>query len=84
MVHGYAHMAFFIDAFSIADKQYLWGLVVNVEGVGHFIGYGPVAYKVEVIKINGIGRLVSFEPAFNKGAGGATGTVFEDKLGADG
>ncbi len=77
-------MALFIDAFPIADKQYLWGFVVNVEGVGHFIGYRPVAYKVEEIKINRIGWLISFEPAFNESAGGAAGTVLEDKLGAGG
>jgi hypothetical protein len=39
------------------------------ECVGHFIGDRPEAYQVEVIKVDGIGWLISFEPAFDEGAG---------------
>ena len=51
------------------------------ERIGNFIGDRPEAYQVEVVKVDGIGWLISFEPAFNEGAGRAAGTVFEDQLG---
>ena len=75
-------MTLVIDAFSVADEQYLGGFVVDVERIGHFFGNGPEAYQIEVIKVDGIGWLISFEPAFNEGTGRAAGTVLEDQLGA--
>lgn len=74
-------MAFVIDTFPVADEQYLGRFVMDHERVGDFIGYRPEAYQVEVVEVDGIGGLISFEPAFNEGAGGAAGTVFEDQLG---
>jgi len=74
-------MTLFIDAFSVADEQHLGGFVVDHERVGHFFGDRPEAYQIEVIEVDGIGGLISFEPAFNEGAGGAAGTVLEDQLG---
>jgi len=77
-------MAFLVDTFSVPDEQDLRGFVVNPEGIGYFIGYRPVADQVQVVKVNGVGWLISFQPAFDEGAGGAAGTVFEDKLRAVG
>jgi len=51
------------------------------ERIGHLIGYRPEIYQIEVIKVDGVGWLVSFEPVLNKGAGRAAGTVLEDHLG---
>lgn len=81
LIHINTHVAFVIDTFPVADKQYLGRFVMDHECVGHFIGYRPETYEVEVVKVDGIGWLISFEPAFNEGAGGAAGTVFEDQLG---
>jgi len=77
-------MAFLVDAFSVADEQNLWGFVVNPEGFGYLVGYRPVADEVEIVKVDGGRRLVSFQPAFDEGAGGAAGAVLEDELGAAG
>lgn len=80
LVHCDAHMAFLVDTFSVPDEQDLRGFVVDAEGVGYFIGYRPVADEVQVVKINGGGWLISFQPAFDEGAGGAAGTVLENEL----
>lgn len=75
-------MAFVIDALAIADQQYLGGLVVYLENIRYFIGYGPVADQIEVVEINGFWLIGSFEAAFYQGAGRATRTMLEDQLGA--
>ncbi len=66
-------MAFVIDTFSIPDEQDLGGFVMDTEGIGHFIGDGAEADKVEIIEVDGVGRLVALQPAFNQGAGGTAG-----------
>jgi hypothetical protein len=67
---------------AIADQQYLGGLVVYLENIGYFIGYRPIANEIEVVEINGFRLIGSFEASFYQGAGGATGTMLEDQLGA--
>jgi hypothetical protein len=81
VAHRNTQMAFVIDALAIADQQYLGGLVVYLENIGYFIGYGPVANEIEVVEINGFWLFGSFEAAFYQGAGGATRTVLKDQLG---
>ena len=84
VIHGDPHVAFVIDAFSVADEQYLGGFVLYEERFDDLVGDGPVADEVKVVEINGFRLTRSFQAAFYEGAGGATGTVFEDELGADG
>jgi hypothetical protein len=69
LVHINTHMTLIIHTFPVAYEQYLRRFVMDHERVGDFIGYRPEAYQVEVIKVDGIGWLVSFEPAFNEGTG---------------
>ena len=81
-VHGDPCVALLINAFSIADQQYLGRFMVDPEGFGDLIGDGTVAEQVQEIEIDGCGELRSFEPVLHQLTGGATGTMFEDHLGA--
>jgi hypothetical protein len=82
--HSDAHMAFVIDALAVADQEYLGGFMVDLEEVGDPVGDRPVIDQVEVVEIDGFRAFPSFQPAFDYGAGGATGTVFKDQLGTVG
>lgn len=53
-VHIDAQMVFCVNAFPIADHQYLGGFVVDAEGLGHFVGDRAVFQQVQVIKIKGL------------------------------
>jgi len=75
-------MAFLVDAFAVADEQYLGGFMPDVEGVGDLVGNGSVVDQVEVVEVDGVGGLITFEPVLDQGTCGATDTVFEDDLGA--
>lgn len=77
-------MAFVVDAFAVADQEDLGRFVTDLEDIGDLIGDGPVTEEVEEVEIDGMGLFGSFQAAFYDGAGGATGTVFEDHLGAGG
>lgn len=83
-VHGDPHMAFVVYAFPVADEQNLGAFVPYSEGVSYLVGNGAEAYEVKIVEINGIGWLVSFEPAFHEGACRAAGTVLKDQLRAVG
>jgi hypothetical protein len=82
--HGDAHMAFVIDAFTVADQEDLGGFMVDLEEIGDLVGNRAVADQVEIVEIDRFGLFTSFQPAFDYGAGGATGTVFKDQLGTVG
>jgi len=56
-------MAFVIYAFSVEDQQDLGRFVSDAEISCDLIGYGPVVYQVEVVKIDGIRDPGSFQPA---------------------
>jgi len=78
LIHRDSHMTFFIDAFAVADQQYLRGFVTDIKGVGDLVGDGPVVDEVEVVEVDGVGSLIPFQPVLDQGAGGATDTVFEN------
>lgn len=75
-------MAFIVDTFSILDEEHLGRLMLYAEGVGHFIGDWPVADQVQEIEVDGDRLSGSFQPVFYQGAGGATGAMFKNELGA--
>jgi hypothetical protein len=77
-------MAFVIDAFAVADEQDLGRFMLHEEIFGYFVGNGPVPDEIKKVEINGFRLFGPFEAAFYEGAGGATGTVFEDELGTGG
>ena len=80
IVHGDAYMAFVIDAFSVEDQQDLGRFVLDAEISCDLIGYRPVVYQVEAVKIYRIRGPGSFQPAFDHSAGGAAGTVLKNNL----
>jgi hypothetical protein len=73
-------MTFIINTLSIEDQQDLGRFVSDAEISCDLIGYRPVVYQVEVVKIDGIRGPGSFQPAFDHGAGGAPDTVLENDL----
>src|SRR5258708_6622078 len=64
VIHGDPHVAFVIDAFSIADEQYLGGFVFYEEHFDDPVGDGPVADEVKVVEINGFRLARSFQATF--------------------
>jgi hypothetical protein len=79
-------MAFIINAFPVANYQYLWRFMLYPEGLGYPIGDRPVIQEVQVIEFDvlvcSLGS--SFQPAFYQGTGGTAGAVLEYHLGAFG
>ena len=77
-------MTLIIDALAIADEQHLWGFMIDPEHIGNLLGDGPVVQKIQEVEIDAAGFHGPFQPALDEGAGGATGTMFEDELWAAG
>jgi hypothetical protein len=82
--HGDSQVTFVVNTMAIADQQYLGGFVANPKDFGYLVGDRPVIEQVKIIEINGFWLLGAFQPAFDDGAGRATGTVFKDQLGTVG
>jgi hypothetical protein len=76
--HCNTGMAFLIYAFPIDNQQNLRGFMLDFEGFGDLVGDRAEVYEIQIIEVDGFGLLNSFEPAFDEGAGGASGTVFKN------
>ena len=57
-------MAFVVDALAVADQQDLRRFVVDLEGLGDFVGQGPEAKQIEVVKEDGVGCCGPVEAVF--------------------
>jgi len=77
-------MTFVVNALPVENEQYLWGFVPYKEGFRYFVGQGAIAQQVQVIKVDSVRLLASFQSAFDEGAGGAAGAMFKNKLGPSG
>ena len=54
--------------------------MIHFKGFGDLIGDRAVAEEIEKIEIDRFGLPDPFQPAFDEGAGGASGAVFENDL----
>jgi hypothetical protein len=84
LIHADAQVALVIDAFSVTDDQDLRGFMAYEEVDLDLIGDGAIFQEVEIVEIQAGGWLGPFQSTLYQGAGGASGAVFEDHLGAVG
>jgi hypothetical protein len=85
MLHDRLHpdrqMTFIINAFPVADHQYLRGFVPDIKILGYFFGDCPVSDQIQEIKIHRGGNLGPLQPASHDLAGPTAGAMFKYNLG---